>query len=77
MYTTSSFKDNVKIGEETVEWAIRWFVENENSFVETFCNTVPTPLGGTHELGFRQALTKGIKNFAIIKGFKGVTRRNT
>ena len=70
MYTTSSFKDNVKIEEETVEWAIRWFVENENSFVETFCNTVPTPLGGTHELGFRQALTKGIKNFAIIKGFK-------
>ena len=54
----------------TVEWSIRWFVENENSFVETFCNTVPTPLGGTHELGFRQALTKGIKNFAIIKGFK-------
>ena len=70
MFTASSFEDKVNIEQETVEWAIRWFTNDENSFVESFCNTVPTPLGGTHELGFRQALTKGIKNFADIKGFK-------
>ncbi|MDC1194427.1 DNA topoisomerase IV subunit B [Pseudomonadota bacterium] len=70
MFTTSSFEANVSIDKETVEWAVRWFAEDESSFIESFCNTVPTPLGGTHELGFRQALTKGIRNFADIKGFK-------
>lgn len=70
MFTTSSFEDKVNIKQETIEWAVRWFTEDENNFIDTFCNTVPTPLGGTHELGFRQALTKGIRNFADIKGFK-------
>ena len=70
LFTSSSFEDKVSIENETVEWTIKWFTENETSFVETFCNTVPTPLGGTHELGFRQALIKGIRNFADIKGFK-------
>jgi topoisomerase-4 subunit B len=70
MFTSSSFEDNVKIGQESVEWAVRWFTQDEDSFLDTFCNTVPTPLGGTHELGFRQAFTKGIRNYADIKGFK-------
>ena len=70
MFISSSFEDNVKIEQESVEWAVRWFTQDEDSFVDTFCNTVPTPLGGTHELGFRQAFTKGIRNFADIKGFK-------
>ena len=70
MFTSSSFDGNVIIENETIEWSIRWFVENENSFIESFCNTVPTPLGGTHELGFRQALIKGVRNYAEIKGFK-------
>ncbi|MDC1356944.1 DNA topoisomerase IV subunit B [Pseudomonadota bacterium] len=70
MFTASSFEDNVKIEQESVEWAVRWFTHDEDSFIDTFCNTVPTPLGGTHELGFRQAFTKGIRSFADIKGFK-------
>ena len=70
LYTSSFFKGNVKINEETVEWVISWLSSGESSFNETFCNTVPTPLGGSHETGFRQALTKGIRNFAEIKGFK-------
>ena len=70
MFTSSSFEDNVKIEQESIEWAVRWFTQDEDSFIDTFCNTVPTPLGGTHELGFRQAFTKGIRNFADIKGFK-------
>ena len=70
MFTSSTFHGKVKIEDETVEWVIAWLANNQLSFIETFCNTVPTPLGGSHELGFRHALTKGIRNFADIKGFK-------
>ncbi len=70
IFTSSRFHGRVKIDDETVEWVIAWLSDNETSFIETFCNTVPTPLGGSHELGFRHALTKGIRNFADIKGFK-------
>ena len=70
LYTSSFFRGNVKLNEETVEWVISWLSSGETSFNETVCNTVPTPLGGSHETGFRQALTKGIRNFAEIKGFK-------
>ena len=70
LYMSSFFKGNVKLNEETVEWVISWLSSGESSFNETFCNTVPTPLGGSHETGFRQALTKGIRDFAEIKGLK-------
>ncbi len=70
MFSSSTFNGNVKIEDENVEWVIVWLTKSETSFIETFCNTVPTPLGGSHELGFRHALTKGIRNFADIKGFK-------
>merc|ERR1712086_294388 len=64
------FEEKVKINDEIIELAIRWFDQNELSFIETFCNTVSTPLGGTHEQGLKQAMTKAIRNFAEIKGFK-------
>ena len=70
MFTSSTFHGKVKIEDETVEWVIAWLAHDQLSFIETFCNTVPTPLGGSHELGFRHALTKGIRNFADFKGFK-------
>jgi len=70
LYTSSFFGGNVKLNEETVEWVISWFNSGETNFNETFCNTVPTPLGGTHENGFRQALTRGMRSYAEIKGFK-------
>ncbi len=70
LFTSSLFHGNVKIDNETVEWAISWLVDHETGFTETFCNTVHTPLGGTHETGLRLAMTKGIRNFAELKGFK-------
>ena len=76
MYVGSTFDGNVEIEKETIEWAIRWFVQGEANFFESFCNTVPTPLGGTHELGFRQALIRGIRNFGDIKGFKKTNEFN-
>ena len=69
-FTSSLFHGNVKIDNETVEWVVSWLADNETSFTETFCNTVYTPLGGTHETGLRLAMTKGIRNFAELRGFK-------
>ncbi len=52
-----------------VEWAIAWPDGGEGSF-HSYCNTVPTPLGGTHEAGFRYALTKAIKTYGDMVGQK-------
>jgi topoisomerase-4 subunit B len=50
----------------SVDWAISFF--NEKPFhITSFCNTIPTPLGGTHEAGFKSGLVKSIKNYAQKK----------
>ncbi len=51
-------------GERTgrLEWAVAW-LENADSFLHSYCNTVPTPQGGTHEAGFRAALLKGFRTW--------------
>ena len=69
-FTSSLFHGNVTIDNETVEWVVSWLADHETGFTETFCNTVHTPLGGTHETGLRLAMTKGIRNFAELRGFK-------
>ncbi|PZX19055.1 topoisomerase-4 subunit B [Palleronia aestuarii] len=43
-----------------VEWAINW-TPSRDGFLQSYCNTVPTPEGGTHEAGFWAAILKGIK----------------
>jgi topoisomerase-4 subunit B len=43
-----------------VEWAALW-LEDRDGFLKTYCNTIPTPQGGTHEAGVRAALTKGLR----------------
>ncbi|MCA3721780.1 DNA topoisomerase IV subunit B [Phenylobacterium sp.] len=56
-----------------VEWAVTWtgagFGEADG-FLQSYCNTVPTPEGGTHEAGFRAALTRGLKAYADLVGEK-------
>jgi topoisomerase-4 subunit B len=56
-----------------VEWAIA-FSENgfgeHDGFCQSYCNTVPTPMGGTHEQGFRAALSKGLRAYGDIAGVK-------
>jgi len=58
-------------GEATgkVEWAVTWLDEGEG-FLHSYCNTVPTPLGGTHETGFRAALVKGVRAWGEQRGNK-------
>ncbi len=43
-----------------LEWAVSW-LEETDGFLNSYCNTVPTTQGGTHEAGFRNALLKGIR----------------
>lgn len=52
-----------------VEWAIAWPLWSDGAY-SWYCNTIPTPDGGTHEQGLRAALTKGIRAFADLVGQK-------
>ncbi len=57
--------DGAKSGR--VEWALAWLEEGEG-FVHSYCNTVPTAQGGTHEAGFRAALLKGLRAWGEQRG---------
>ncbi|MBU0643103.1 MAG: type IIA DNA topoisomerase subunit B [Alphaproteobacteria bacterium] len=52
-----------------VEWAINW-TPARDGFIQSYCNTVPTPEGGTHEAGFWAAILKGIKAYGELVGNK-------
>ena len=58
-----------KEGHGSVEWALCW-VSDEDGFLHSYCNTVPTPEGGTHEQGLRNALTKGLRAYGELVGSK-------
>ncbi|MBI1301944.1 MAG: DNA topoisomerase IV subunit B [Alphaproteobacteria bacterium] len=81
-YLTSTLKDRPTISEKTfhgnlklpddagrVEFAINW-PEDGDGFIHSYCNTIPTPLGGTHELGLRSALSRGLKVYGDMTGQK-------
>jgi topoisomerase-4 subunit B len=48
-----------------VEWAINW-TPSRDGFIQSYCNTVPTPEGGTHEAGFWAAILKGIRAYGEL-----------
>ncbi len=52
-----------------VEWAVAW-LEAADGFLNSYCNTVPTAQGGTHENGFRAALLKGLRAWGEHRGNK-------
>ena len=58
-------------GEATgrLEWAVVWLEEGDG-FLHSYCNTVPTIQGGTHEAGFRSALVKGLRAWGEQRGNK-------
>ncbi|WP_265530091.1 DNA topoisomerase IV subunit B [Sphingomicrobium marinum] len=62
---TQDFPDN----EGKVEWAVAWPIWTDG-FQRYYCNTIPTPDGGTHEAGLRAALTKGLRAFGELVGEK-------
>ncbi|MFN4019140.1 MAG: DNA topoisomerase IV subunit B [Erythrobacter sp.] len=57
------------ISQGRVEWAIAWPLYSDGS-TSWYCNTVPTPDGGTHEQGLRTALTRGLRAFGELIGAK-------
>ncbi|WP_161510428.1 DNA topoisomerase IV subunit B [Bartonella quintana] len=80
-YLLSSLKDEYRVTSEifsgktkhyndhsSVEWAIAW--HGGNPYVQSYCNTIPTREGGTHEIGLRQALLRGLKSYAELIGNK-------
>ncbi|MGD9915909.1 MAG: ATP-binding protein, partial [Rhizobiaceae bacterium] len=61
-------KSEKQSGHGSVEWAVTWY--GGDGFVNSYCNTIPTGEGGTHEAGFRNALTRGLKAYAELTGNK-------
>jgi len=59
----------------SLEWAVTWY--GDDGFVNSYCNTIPTPEGGTHEAGFRIALTRGLKSYGEMIGNKKVSMITT
>jgi topoisomerase IV subunit B len=57
----------------SVEWAINW-TPSRDGFIQSYCNTVPTPEGGTHEAGFWSAVLKGIKAYGELVNNKKATQ---
>ncbi len=69
--TPKAFYGNAKLpdGAGQVEFAVAWPEEGEG-FTHSYCNTVPTPMGGTHEQGLRNALSRGLKGYGDLIGNK-------
>ncbi len=69
--TENSFhgKTNLPDNEGRVEFAVTWPKDSEG-FSQTYCNTIPTPQGGTHESGLRTALSRGLRTYGEMSGNK-------
>jgi topoisomerase IV subunit B len=66
--TANPFVGEVELGDHArVEWAIAW-PEDTDGFTSYYCNTIPTPDGGTHELGLRAALTRSLRAYGELVG---------
>ncbi|WPZ32950.1 DNA topoisomerase IV subunit B [Thalassobaculum sp. OXR-137] len=65
---TQPFTGDVEVpGEQgRVEWAVTWPDDQDDGFLHAYCNTIPTPMGGTHEAGLRAALARGIKAYGEL-----------
>tara|TARA_Y100000815_G_scaffold261137_1_gene273243 strand:- start:2193 stop:4007 length:1815 start_codon:yes stop_codon:yes gene_type:complete len=71
--TNEAFSGLVETDDGKVEWAIAWTAAGfgeADGFSRSYCNTIPTPDGGTHEAGLRSAITKGLRNYGELTGQK-------
>ena len=62
-------------GHATLEWAVTWY--GGDAFIRSYCNTIPTAEGGTHEAGLRIALTRGLKSYGELTGNKRAAQITT
>ncbi len=64
--TTVPFAGSTELPEGgRIEWAAVW-PERGDGALQSWCNTIPTPLGGTHEAGLRAALTRGARSYGDL-----------
>ncbi|HEV2187008.1 MAG TPA: DNA topoisomerase IV subunit B, partial [Stellaceae bacterium] len=61
-------------GGGNVEWAVAWPEDEDDGFCHSYCNTIPTVEGGTHEAGLRNALTRGLKAHGELIGNKRIAQ---
>jgi topoisomerase IV subunit B len=57
-----------------VEWGVAWPLDDDDAFSHSYCNTVPTPEGGTHEAGLRGALLRGVRSYAELVGNRRIAQ---
>jgi topoisomerase IV subunit B len=72
--TTSAFSGRTQqTGHGGVEWAVTWGIRgfgDRDGFLYSYCNTIPTPEGGTHEQGLRTVISKGLRAYGELIGDK-------
>jgi topoisomerase IV subunit B len=72
--TSNAFSGRtVQTGHGGVEWAVTWGVRgfgDRDGFLYSYCNTIPTPEGGTHEQGLRTVISKGLRSYGELIGDK-------
>jgi topoisomerase-4 subunit B len=71
-FTPQPFAGEGKLGangdaEGRIEWALTWPADGEGQ-IDSYCNTIPTPQGGTHEAGLRTGLSRSIKAYGDLVG---------
>ena len=69
--TAESFAERIAFtnGTGKLEWAVKW-LKFDDGFSSFYCNTIPNPEGGSHEVGMRAALSKGLKAYGELTGNK-------
>ncbi len=77
-FTPIPFAGDGKLGsnggtEGRIEWALTWPADGEGQ-LDSYCNTIPTPQGGTHEAGLRTGLTRAIKAYGDLTGNRKVSQ---
>ena len=70
LMVSTPFAELAELDGQKFEWAITWLGGGEDGFFHSYCNTVPTPSGGTHETGFRQAIARALRSFGDLAGNK-------
>jgi topoisomerase IV subunit B len=58
----------------SLEWAVAWPQDEDDAFSHSYCNTIPTPQGGTHEAGLKNALLRGIRVCGELVGNRRVAQ---
>ena len=75
LVTATAFSGEAELadGKGRLEWAVAWPADaglDDDGHCNSYCNTIPTPEGGTHETGFKTCLTKGIKSYGEMINLK-------